>query len=205
MRTIALSVVFLNIVSPSHGAVYTYQISNYPAIQNGANLAGTITVDTASGTESPASSGNFYVGHSAITAWDFSVTPTVGGAYSVDSSGINPLASGLGGSFAMYATPSSLAIVGGSSLKLQADDGIPGATVELWWYYDTPIYNSGGVGAGGAIWLNTDRTVLDNTFPTNPDASAQSWVIATVVPEPSGSALLGISLCILCGLRRRVS
>jgi len=181
--------------SPASAAVITYDISNYPSIQSNATLSGTITVDTAGGTESPASSGNFFVGHSAITAWDWTVTPSGGSAYSVSSTGINPSASGAGGSFALYVTPTTVSVVQAASLILEADLGVAGATVALDYVYNTPLYAAGGIGVGGSTWLNSDRAGLDSTFPSDPFAAAGSnWVIATVVPEPAPASLIGAGL-----------
>ena len=95
---------------------YTYDLTNVPALQSSATLTGNITVNTAGGSESPASSGNFFVGHSSIIAWNFTVTPSGGGLpYSGSSNGLNASATGDGGSFAMYATPTTLTLVGGQA------------------------------------------------------------------------------------------
>jgi len=181
--------------SPASAAIITYDISNYPSIQNNATLSGTITVDTAGGTESPASSGNFFLKHPAITAWDWTVTPSGGSAYSVSSTGISPSASGAGGSFALYVTPTTVSVVQAASLILEADLGVAGATVALDYYYSTPIYAAGGTGVGGSTWLTSGRTVLDSAFPSDPFAAAGSnWVIATAVPEPATVSLIAAGL-----------
>ena len=181
--------------SPASAAVITYDISNYPSIQSNATLSGTITVNTAGGTESPASSGNFFVGHSAITAWDWTVTPSGGSAYSVSSTGINPSASGAGGSFALYVTPTTFSVVQSATLILQADLGVAGATVALDYFYSSPIYAAWGTGVGGSTWLNSDRAGLDSAFPSYPVADAgNNWVIATAVPEPATVSLMGAGL-----------
>jgi hypothetical protein len=181
--------------SPASAAIITYDISNYPSIQDNATLSGTITVDTAGGTESPASSGNFFVSHSAITAWDWTVTPSVGSAYSVSSTGINPSASGDGSFFALYATPTTLSVVQASTLNLKADLDVPGATVALNYWYDSPLYGAGGTGVGGSTWLKFDRAGLDSAFPSYPVADAgNNWVIATAVPEPATASLIGAGL-----------
>lgn len=179
-------------MAPLGAAVYTYEITNAPSVQDGATLTGTISIDTTGGFESPASSGNFFVGHPAIVAWSFAVAPASGGGapYLGSSVGINPSATGSGGSFALYATQTTLSVVEAGSLTLQSDFNVPGADVSLSWAYDAPLYFAGGVAVGGATWLNTDRGALDATFPTNPDASSSNWTIATAIPEPGTVALL---------------
>ena len=103
----------------SDAATFTYSLSNYPAFQNNATLAGSITVDT--GATPPDAQGNYYLGHSAITAWDFTVTPSESSSYSLSSTGINPSASGFGGSTALYASPTTLSVIAAASLALEAD------------------------------------------------------------------------------------
>lgn len=104
----------------------------------------------------------------------------------------------------MYATPTSLSLIQAASLKLESDFVVPGADVSLLWVYDTPIYNAGGTGVGGATWFNFDRTALDAAFPANPDASANNWTIATAVPEPSLTAFLTLAGLGCCVTRRRI-
>lgn len=188
------------------GAIYTYDIRNIPSEQSGATVVGNITIDTSGGTESPVGSGNFYVGHSAIIAWNFTVTPSGAGApYSGSITGINASATGLGGSFAMYATPSTLAVVSAGSLTLESDFDVPGADVSISWINDSsnPFYYSGGTGVGGATWLTTDEAALDAAFPETPGGGANNWTIATAVPEPGTAAFLGAAgFCWLIRRRR---
>jgi len=136
-----------------------------------------------------------------VTGW--TVTYAGGGGYSGSSNGINASAFGNGGILAMYATPTYLAVLKDGSLNLQSDVDVAGADVKVEWLYHTPIYYSGGSGTGGAVWLNTDRSALDAAFPAAPVGTAENWIIATAVPEPSAS-LLCIVGCLLLLRRSRV-
>jgi len=193
-KTKWLSIVFtlgiaakLLAASNVNAAIYTYSISNYPSLQNNATLSGSITVDTTGGFETPSSSGRFEIGHSAITSWDFTVTPSGGSALTLTSNDINASASGAGGAFALYATPTELSVNTGASLRLQADYLIASDTAALEWVYSSPSYALTGIPFGGSVWINSDRTQLDNTFPSN--GVNPSWVFATAVPEPSTFAM----------------
>lgn len=189
--------------SNANAAIYTYSISNYPSLQNNATLSGSITVNTTGGFETPPSSGRFEIGHSAITSWDFTVTPSGGSAVTLTSTGINASATGSGGSFAMYATPTELSVNTGSSLRLQADYLIASDTAALDWNYSSPSYALTGLPFGGSVWINSDRTQLDNTFPSN--GVNDSWVFATAVPEPSTFAMgiCGVAAVVWDVYRRR--
>ncbi len=198
----ALTALFVTASSAS-AALYTYQLSNVSAVQGGHALDGNITINTAGETENGAGSGNFFISHSAIIAWNWTVTYAGGGGYSGSSNGINASAFGNGGILAMYATPTYLAVLKDGSLNLQSDVDVAGADVKVEWLYHTPIYYSGGTGTGGAVWLNTDRSALDAAFPAAPVGTAENWIIATAVPEPSAS-LLCIVGCLLLLRRSRV-
>ncbi len=186
-----------------NAAIYTYSISNYPSLQNNATLSGSITVDTTGGFENPPSSGRFEIGHSAITSWDFTATPSGGSALTLTSTGINASATGSGGIAALYATPTELSVNGGGSLELAADYQIAGATANLAWIYNSPIYALSGTLFGTAPWFNTDRAQLDSAFPTN--GLVNSWVFATAVPEPSTFAMgfCGVAAVVWDVYRRR--
>ena len=189
MKACKLVFMMLALAPTAQAALYTYELTNVPSLQNGHALDGNITIDTSSGTENGVGSGEFFIGHSAIIAWNWTVTLSGGGSYSGSSLGINPSATGTGGSFAMYATPTSLTLVAAASLTLESDFLTPGADVSVAWIYDAPEYYSGGTATGGQVWLNTDRGALDAAFPANPSASATSWTFATAIPEPSISLL----------------
>ena len=184
-------------------AIYTYEIRNVPSVQSSSTLVGNITVDTTGGVEDSNLNGNFFVAHSAIIAWNFTVTPSGGGSpCSGSSTGINASATGSGGVLAMYATTTTLSLVSGATLTLGSDITAPGARVDLAWLYDTPLYFAGGVAVGGATSQNADRGALDAAFPTNPDASASNWTIATAIPEPGVAGLLAFG-DVAWGLFRR--
>jgi len=76
-----LAVISLVIAMPTaRAAVYTYDLVSVSGLQNGAGLVGNITVDTTLGSEDPAGSGNFFIPHNYITAWNFTVSPSGGRA-----------------------------------------------------------------------------------------------------------------------------
>lgn len=197
------SLILLLAASTASAALYTYELTNVPGVQDGNTLDGNITIDTAGGTENGVGSGEFFIGHSAIVVWNFTVTSSGGGSYSGSSTGINPSATGSGGSFALYATPASLTLVAAASLTLESDLVTPGADVSVSWIYDTPFYFSGGTATGGSVWLNSDRASLDAAFPANPSASATSWTFATEIPEPSISLLCMAGVSLLLRRSRR--
>ena len=199
----AMLIGMLVAATPARAAIYSYEISNFPSVQNGATLTGNISIDTTGGTEDGTGSGIFFVGTSAITTWNFTVAPLVGASYIGSSSGINPMISGNGGAFDLYATPTSLSVFQATSLSLQSDYLVAGNVVELEWVYDSPIYAASTISGGGATWFNTDRTTLDKTFPSDPDRGAQSWVIATTVPEPGSTALICLGLLFFAVARIR--
>ncbi|CAA7172008.1 MULTISPECIES: hypothetical protein [unclassified Lentimonas] len=199
-----LAFIFYGATPPLRAAIHIYNFSSHPGLQANADFFGSITVNTAGGTEHSSNSGEYYVGHSAIEAWNFTITPSGGvGAYIGSSIGINSSATGNGGAFALYVTPNSITLVQGASLKLESDFNVAGNDVSVDWTYDTPIYYAGGVAAGGATWLNMDRAALDTAFPTNTDAGAMNWTIGTAIPEPATGLLVIVATLVPLGMRRR--
>jgi hypothetical protein len=185
-----LAVISLVIAMPTaRAAVYTYDLVSVPGLQNGAGLVGNITVDTTLGTEDTAISGNFFIPHNYIIAWNFTVSPIVGGDFSGSHTGVNASASGTGGSFAFYATPTTLSVVEAGSLSLKSDTADGGGnlfTGELRWDYQSTSQGLYIATDGNATWLETDKATLDSSFTSYAiTGGVNNWVIATAVPEPS--------------------
>ena len=176
----------------ARAAVYTYDLVSVSGLQNGAGLVGNITVDTTlgAGVENLPGSGDFYINHTAIIAWNFTVSPTVGGDFSGSHNGVNPSADGAGASVALFATPTTLSVVLGGSLVLRSGLEDPSQD-ELEWNNQS---NSTGLylaSDGTAKWsqlasTEPDKTALDSNFSSYPiPGDINNWVIATAVPEPS--------------------
>ena len=202
-----LAVISLVIAMPTaRAAVYTYDIVSVPGLQNGAGLVGNITVDTTLGTEDPAGSGNFFIPHNYITAWNFTVSPSGGGPYSGSSVGLNSSASGAGGSFAFYATPTTLSVVEAGSLSLKSDTADGGGnlfTGELRWDYQSTTAGLYIATDGNATWLETDKATLDSSFTSYAiTGGVNNWVIATAVPEPSVTLMSLLGALFLMRRRR---
>ena len=196
-----LAVISLVIAMPNaRAAVYTYEIVSLPGLQNSAGLTGNIIINTAGGDETPTGSGDYYLSHAAITAWNFTVSPTVGGDYSGSSNGVNPEADGLGGAYALFATPTTLSILVGASLKLQSGQ-LPNPQ-QLDWNLqtDSALYIAS---SGGATWLETDKALLDSSFSSYAiPGDINNWVIATAVPEPSVTLMSLLGALFLMRRRR---
>ena len=205
-----IAVISLVIAMPTaQAAVYTYDIVSVPGLQNGAGLVGNITVDTTlgAGVENPIGSGDFYINHDAIIAWNFTVSPTVGVDFSGSHTGVNPSADGTGASLALFATPTTLSVVLGGSLVLRSGLEDPSQD-QLTWNNQS---NSTGLylaSDGTATWnqlalTEPDKTALDSNFSSYPiPGSIDNWVIATAIPEPS-VALMSLLGALFISRRRR--
>lgn len=164
-----------------------YNILNYPADQNGAELSGSITTDGTLG----------ILSESEVISWTFSVTPTVvsgGVPYTRSSTDANAFFDIFsGGSLALQATSTDLLLDG--ALRLGTDYGTTSQTL-LEWKSD------------GATTLSISQ-LNNNASPSgwatlNPGSYGSGpWTIATV-PDPSTLSLLGISTLLLwiCNRRR---
>lgn len=202
-----LAVISLVIAMPTaRAAVYTYDLVSVPGLQNGAGLVGNITVDTTLGTEDTAISGNFFIPHNYIIAWNFTVSPIVGGDFSGSHTGVNASASGTGGSFAFYATPTTLSVVEAGSLSLKSDTADGGGnlfTGELRWDYQSTSQGLYIATDGNATWLETDKATLDSSFTSYAiTGGVNNWVIATAVPEPSVTLMSLLGALFLMRRRR---
>jgi VCBS repeat-containing protein len=151
----------------------TYTIQNYPADQNGASLAGTITTDGAIGNLAIAD----------ILSWSWTITPAGGTATTVSSSDALTSAFFVG---SVVASQTSITIAGNANnaFALLQRDASGDVFNDL--EYDRFV---GGVQQyigqlTGDVWA-TMNPVMGSTDP---------WVIAEVstVPEPSSLCLTGM-------------
>ena len=130
----------------------------------------------------------------------------LGGPYSGSSVGLNSSASGAGGSFAFYATPTTLSVVEAGSLSLKSDTADGGGnlfTGELRWDYQSTTAGLYIATDGNATWLETDKATLDSSLTSYAiTGGVNNWVIATAVPEPSVTLMSLLGALFLMRRRR---
>ena len=153
----------------------TYNLVNYPLLQDGATLTGTITTDGTTGGNLPGS---------IIQSWQLTVT---GGGSPFSMSSSDPNASALG--YELNVTPTTLSI--GWLLRLES------ATGTLLYNSDAGFYYAGG--PLGPSWLHDDLIV------TGLDGSGGWTVATSLsaVPEPSEWAAISFGVLGFVWLAKR--
>jgi hypothetical protein len=166
-----------------------YQWVNYPALQNGYSIVGTITTDGSAGR---------LLG-SAFESWSYTVTgttnPSSGTVSWTAADGIPGSSAAFFqyGDGAIYADPNGLYIVGPSPWTVFAGDNAPNLDYQGFFY-----------GGDGFLWQfpcpwNGPELVVDNS-------TAPTFLIATPISEPSTATLVIVFAIIALasgGWRRR--
>jgi hypothetical protein len=162
----------------SMGGSITYNIQNYPALQNGYTLTGTITTD-----------GNLgIISNTDITAWNYTITQGPNIIYQETSTAHGSFV-GDGSTLSATATqltfPSQSVLSFGLALNNSSDNST------LLWELPNTIIN--GV-SGGWYYIFYSNTLtpanLWNTNGTSANQPTTPWLIAsTSVPEPASLTL----------------
>ena len=152
----------------------TYNLVNYPLLQNGATLTGTITTDGTTGGNLPGS---------IIQSWQLTVTGG-GSPFSMSSSDPNPYAIG----YALNVTPTTLSI--GSSLLFQSDVGSLLYDIAGFYYASGPSMPS---------WINDELIGLGLDGSGGWTAATS----LSAVPEPSEWAAISFGVLGFVWLAKR--
>jgi len=188
-----LSLVWTFTPVATRGASITYNIQNYPSLQNGLNFSGTVTTDGAIGLLST----------SDITAWSFTIS---NGAQQIllqatsQTTGASTIASSL------IATSTQLSLAPWTSdpphvlVFRVTQNGLIQSDIE---------WSRSGPPSSDAYEASGNMTSFWGDFPFNPPGlqlGGSTWIVATAVPEPGTLtlALLGIAcLAVVQWTRRR--
>ena len=162
------------------GDSITYNVVNYPALQNGFTVSGTITTNGATGTDLPTND---------ITSWDITITQA-----STTILTFNPSNSTTFLNDTFNATTTELNVASGGSIEFET----PSPLTEIAWSGTTTntryeSYDVNYAENAGYLWN-----------AANYDPASQP-VASTTVPEPSSAvlAVIGAVSVVACGLVRR--
>jgi hypothetical protein len=190
VRSIALPLLILAAIAliPTEAGAgsITYDVVNYPAVQNGITVSGTITTDGSTGVET---SPNF------ITGFDVTLSSPGSAPFTLQPSDAVLLIDG-----SLEVTPSSITLGPALSVLsiLTSGGGNPGAGL----YYSTSFYKApeGVIGLLGGLTGGPGGSVSGGLAWDSPPVTtiATAAVTASAVPEPSSLLLSGIG--VVCGL-----
>lgn len=183
MRRIGLALVALGLVAGAaeraRAGSITYHIIDYPSLQNGYTLSGTITTDGAIGT----------LARSDITAWSYTATngtDTYSATYTDASAGLAVQN--------LTATTTSLSLAQTGFENFLTLGIVPGSVFidELEWARFGLFDSYNLFSAGSPVW---DREASN---PPGLQLGGTTWIIATTsVPEPGTISLMFLgSLCL---------
>ena len=171
----------------------TYNLQSYNAAQGGATLSGSITTDGSTGALTT----------SDILSWQFTIT-TLTDSFAGSSTNAGAAATVTGGHVIADATQIYMPITGNTSNRsLLLKDPFTGNEV-FWSRYpfgdsyrarnnSTFIWNQGIAFSNGGLALPTFGAMVIGVLAPP----------AAIVPEPASLTLMGISIVILVGMRRR--
>ncbi len=184
VRSTALSLLILAAISliPTEVGAdsITYNVVNYPALQNGFTVSGTITTNGATGTDLPTND---------ITSWDITITQA-----STTILTFNPSNSTTFLNDTFNATTTELNVASGGSIEFET----PSPLTEIAWSGTTT----------NTRYESYDVNYAENDVylwnAANYDPASQP-VASTTVPEPSSAvlAVIGAVSVVACGLVRR--
>jgi hypothetical protein len=183
LASLSLVLAFCSSAS-TRGASITYNIQNYPSLQNGLTLSGTITTDGTIGV----------INTPNIRAWSFTISGPDGTTENSTKPGATVTA------YNVTATSSQLLMAvlpnGGSSELLFRDST---NLSEMTYTRTLPSFGSDVYNATGNVF------VLWSDSPPSSQLGGDPWIVAQTVPEPGSLtlALLGTACPALVAWTRR--
>jgi hypothetical protein len=162
-------------VASTRGASITYNIQNYPDVQRGYTISGTITTDGTIGT----------LAQSDVLAWSYTIT--LGGSILDQQSDI-----GAGHGVAarnVFATATELTISPPTGLNLNEFELAGDRHATIFWMRDLPADFYGANGPAFEQFFSASTSI-----PPGLLLPSSTWIIAQTIPEPGSLtlALLGL-------------
>lgn len=177
----------------------TFDLVNFPAVQEGHQVSGTITIDLSG----PLTSTPVLINHSQIVDWDIHATYTTGpNSYDAHFTEADPLITD--STTFLHVSTAGLHLGGNLHFRTTNTSTLPSLVTHADLRYDN---NSGNANYRLSEYFGSNEAPIWQSLATDADfpfpSTGDPWIIATPVPEPGSSVLLGVFALMAAAVRVR--